>query len=286
MNREKGRFRAFPHHPTLLVTKEHRRFAEFCDACRRSRYIGICYGAPGVGKTMSARHYARWDLIDPLIESFFKLDSVGNRMRLPEEIAECRTIFYTAPISGTPGRIERETNHLRNRLNWMFNEAIRQHDDTVEDRMLWEDDPDRIELIIVDEADRAKPAGLEQLRDTYDRSGVGLILVGMRGLEKQMSRYPQLYSRVGFVHEFRPLSREEINFILEHKWRELGTTLDPTDFTDTEAVTSIIRITGGNFRLIHRLCLQIERLMQINEIRTISKELVEAARESLVIGTA
>jgi hypothetical protein len=140
---------------------------------------------------MSARHYARWDLIDPLIESFFKLDSVGNRMRLPEEIAECRTIFYTAPISGTPGRIERETNHLRNRLNWMFNEAIRQHDVTVEDRMPWEDDPDRIELIIVDEADRAKSAGLEQLRDTYDRSGVGLILVGMRGLEKQMSRYSQ-----------------------------------------------------------------------------------------------
>ncbi len=45
-----------------------------------------------------------------------------------------------------------------------------------------------------------------------------------------------------------------------------------------------MRITNGNFRLIQRLFTQIERILQINELRTVTKEVVEAARESMVIG--
>ena len=106
----------------------------------------------------------------------------------------------------------------------------------------------------------------------------------MPGFEKRMSRYPQLYSRVGFAHQYRPLQNEELTFVLTRRWSKLGFGIDDTDFTDAQAVAAIVRITGGNFRLLQRLLIQIERILRINELSTISAEVVEAARSTLVIG--
>lgn len=152
----------------------------------------------------------------------------------------------------------------------------------------WLPEGSLVELLIVDEADRLKPQGLEQVRDLYDRanqrSRLGLVLIGLPGIEKRLARYPQLYSRIGFVHYFRPLSEAELRFILAHKWAELGLRFAPDDYTDAEALAAIARITGGNFRLVQRLFAQIARVLEINRLRTITAEVVEAARESLVIG--
>jgi Mu transposase, C-terminal len=97
----------------------------------------------------------------------------------------------------------------------------------------------------------------------------------------QIARYAQFYSRIGFVHEFRPLNISEMRRLLTKGWTPLGVSLPALD---SEAVTSVIRITGGNFRLFERLLTQIERIAEINNLTRVSKEAVEAARESLVIG--
>lgn len=95
---------------------------------------------------------------------------------------------------------------------------------------------------------------------------------------------PQLYSRIGFSHEFSNLSKDETHHILEYQWADLGIDLTLEDFSDYEAITTIIKITKGNFRLIHRLFTQIDRVLKINNINTITVDVVEAARDSLVIG--
>jgi DNA transposition AAA+ family ATPase len=262
----------------FIVTEEHRRFVEFCDACRRYRYIGLCYGPPGVGKTVSARTYARQDLIEHLLASCHLLN-----LPVQPEVLQGTTVFYTPPVANSPSRLEKAITAGRKQLNelhyWMQGAMEKKviHDLSVET-------PEVTELIIIDEADRLKAIGLEQMRDIYDRNRLGLVLIGMPGIEKRLSRYPQLYSRVGFVHHFKPLSSKEVQFVLQYKWRQLGLNLDPSDFTDTESVAAITRITHGNFRLLHRLLAQVERVLLINELKYVTKEVVETARELLIIG--
>jgi hypothetical protein len=141
--------------------------------------------------------------------------------------------------------------------------------------------PDPTDLILIDEADRLKMASLEAARSVFDRGGIGLILIGMPGIEKRMARYPQLYSRIGFVHEFQPLDNLEVHQLLAQGWTPAKVHLPSLD---EEAIATIIRITGGNFRLMHRLLSQTERIVGINQLSSVSREAVEAARESLVIG--
>ncbi|MEU7766142.1 AAA family ATPase [Nocardia sp. NPDC049190] len=144
---------------------------------------------------------------------------------------------------------------------------------------------DYIELLVIDESERLTGTAIEHLRDQYDRGDHGLLFIGMPGIEKTFSRYPQLYSRVGFAHHYRPLTGEELTFVLTRHWRKLGLDLDPDDFTDAQAVAAVARITSGNFRLLQRLFARIHRIMKINELHTITADVVETARSTLVIGT-
>jgi hypothetical protein len=53
---------------------------------------------------------------------------------------------------------------------------------------------------------------------------------------------------------------------------------------DPDAIATIIRVTIGHFRLLHRLLTRIERILEINSRIVLTKGVVEAARETLVIG--
>lgn len=261
----------------FIETKEYKRFTEFCDACIKYQYRGICYGLPGVGKTLSARQYAQWDYVEKQID-YEKSECMGAYA--DEKILDCHTLFYTAP----PVSVAKLTSTIHIM-------GVRFH--TVKDaywvrigekELNTSSALEEIRLLIVDEIDRLKLQHLEQLRDIYDQPDLAMILIGMPGIEKRLARYPQLYYRIGFAHEFQKLSNDEMHHILEYKWGELGISIKREDFSDYEALTSIIKVTNGNFRLIHRLFTQIERILEINHLTLITTEVVEAARNSLVIG--
>jgi DNA transposition AAA+ family ATPase len=233
------------------------------------------------------------------------------------------TILYTAGVVNTPSRVASDLDRARERLTGIAARPIEREAHTVLETIRLRDEARRREilerpgcslcdrptmdpiyyqtyqyyqarqrevadpttLIVVDEADRLHMNSLEQVRAIFDSGDMGMILIGMPGIEKRIARFPQLYSRIGFVHEFRPLAASEVEDLLERSWTPPGVTLPDSGLTP-EVVARIVRMTGGNLRLITRLLAQVERVLNVNDARVISVEIVEAARDSLVIGQA
>jgi hypothetical protein len=111
-------------HPSGIVeTLEHRRFAEFCDACKRYRYIGLCYGSPGVGKTLSARHYANW----ASLQAYWKHQCQAKA--LLKKISKGSVVFYTSPVISSPGHLERDITKTRSLLHNAAIEGARQYEE-------------------------------------------------------------------------------------------------------------------------------------------------------------
>jgi hypothetical protein len=80
-------------------------------------------------------------------------------------------------------------------------------------------------------------ASLEQVRAIFDAGEIAVILIGMPGLEKKLARYLQFYSRISFVHEFRPLAAKEVGELLDRCWAPPGVCL-PQQPLDAETVAA------------------------------------------------
>jgi hypothetical protein len=231
------------------------------------------------------------------------------------------TLLYAASVINTPSRVESDINMAREKVMSIVLDPMRREAAAVLQEIRLEDEKRRREimdrpgrspcdrpavdptyfetykryqakeravsdpttLILVDEADRLQMNNLEQMRSIFDEGTAGMVLIGMPGIEKRVARFPQFYSRIGFVHEFRPLDATQMQELLEKRWTPAGVTL-PDEQLVPEVIASLIRMTGGNFRLLTRLLTQIERVLSVNNLHLVSTAVVEAARDSLLIG--
>ncbi|MBN9607935.1 MAG: AAA family ATPase [Actinobacteria bacterium] len=258
-------------------TREHRRFTEFADTVRQNRYIGLCWGPPGVGKTLSARTYAGTDAYEQWRTPFS--DELGP---VPERVLQARTAFFTPTVAATVRQIDQGLPRICQAISWALDYA----EHGVVDPYVHTESRSsgRTELLIIDEADRLKATGLEQVRDYYDRHHMGVILIGMPGIEKRLARYPQLYSRIGFAHEYRTLGPDELTAVLDHRLPAPTEPAGDGGIARAAAIAAIVRTTGGNFRLVDRLLTQIRRIQAVNDLHALTPETVDAARETMLIG--
>ena len=107
----------------------------------RLRVVGLGYGPPGTGKTESAEQYAQWNLFKPFLPepliTFTGRSAVDGlypyrpltlaSAPLDTPIQHCRTVFYTPPVTGAPGRIEKEVLTLFAAFSYLVEAANQRH---------------------------------------------------------------------------------------------------------------------------------------------------------------
>ncbi|WP_213807361.1 hypothetical protein [Granulicella sp. dw_53] len=71
-----------------------------------------------------------------------------------------------------------------------------------------------------------------------------MVLIGMPGIEKGVARFPQFYSRIGFVHEFHPLDETQMTRLLNELWLPAGVRL-PDVVLAPDVIATLIRMSGG-----------------------------------------
>lgn len=255
----------------FLETLEYHRFREFCDACKEDRYIGLCLGYSGVGKTLAAHNYANWKYFNHFQNPHFK------RIEWEDADVLCGidTVVYTPLASMTANAALVQILSLISRTESVVFKEVGCADS----------DEGQIQLVIIDEANRLKFQTLEHIRDLFDQLKIGVIFMGLHGFERVISCLPQFRSRVGFRHEFKPLTVDEMSSLIESEaFAELRLGLATKKFESKETSNKLARATSGNMRSLNRLCLQIRRIMRINKLEVITDDVIEAARKAIIIG--
>ena len=151
---------------------------DIAKTCHVENEIGVCYGEAGIGKTFAVKRY--------------KYENAG-------------VVLIEADLGYRPKVLFSE---IHKKLGFDGH-------GTVHSMML--DIIDKLKssgrLIIVDEAEHLPYTSLELLRRIYDKAEVGILLVGMPRLMKNLKgdkkEYAQLYSRVGIKTELNPLTDED-----------------------------------------------------------------------------
>ena len=117
--------------------------------------------------------------------------------------------------------------------------------------------------IIVDEVDYLIDKKIiETLRDIHDRTNCPMVLVGMKTLERKLSRYPHLMDRIYKKYKFEKYSADDIKLIIS-ELSEIEITADGLEYLSKQA---------NQFRQIVKLLNKVEKLADINGIKKLDED--------------
>ena len=212
---------------------------EIANTCHVESEIGVCCGCAGVGKTYAVKMYALEHSDVILIETDF---GYTPKVLFSE-------IHKTLGFEGT-GALHNMVIDIVDKLK------------------------NSGRLIIVDEAENLPYRALELLRRIYDKARVGILLVGMpkllKNLQGDKGQYTQLYSRVGVLSELQPIADNDIVAITSK--------VTPNSVSIYPKLSAFC---GGNTRVLTKLLVRASRIAKLNNT-AIDEDVLNAALSQLL----
>ena len=209
----------------------------------------------------------------PYLQAFRLLDVVP----VPPQAKASRAIVYTPKVHNTPRIVDKEITFLHERLSWGIEWELQTPKDLAKLSKSCGPCAERRRGGPAQDTGAGtapRPPRQDRHRPGPDRHARHRKAPGPLPAALQPGRVrpplPAAVSRRAGIRPDPPLAELHLD--------------DTADFTRGEAVAAITRITNGNFRLTGRLIAQIQRILDINHLSVVTSEVVEAARESLVIG--
>ena len=115
---------------------------------------------------------------------------------------------------------------------------------------------------------------MELLRRIYDKARVGILLVGMpkllKNLQGDKGQYTQLYSRVGVLAELQPIADNDIVAITSK--------VTPNSVSIYPKLSAFC---GGNTRVLTKLLVRASRIAKLNNT-AIDEDVLNAALSQLL----
>ncbi|HPN37205.1 MAG TPA: AAA family ATPase [Melioribacteraceae bacterium] len=225
--------------PFTLTTNAKQVFA-IARMCHNENEIGVITGEAGTGKTRAIKEY-----------------SIKN----PD------VILIEADLSYTNKVFFRE---LHKKLGMDGNGGI--YD-------LFTDCCERLKdsgrLVVIDEAENLPYRSLDMIRRLYDKAGIGILLVGLprliRNLTGRKGEFKQLYSRVGFAINLESLTDDDTKAIVTSVFPDLNGT--------SKVFCSLAK---GNARKLEKLILRTGRIAKTSNSE-VTERTINIAAEMLIL---
>lgn len=222
----------------FVPTHQAKKVMASCKKCHVSGGLMVVVGDAGLGKTMALKRYAQDNSQVVMIE----IDPTFTPKVLLIELCEALGI---EPSRNTHDNMKNLVSKLTGAKK----------------------------LLIVDEAELLSYKSLEILRRIQDKAEIALLLAGMPRLRANLrgsrGELKQIFSRVDFHHELKPLSQEDMAMLVESA---IGT---------NEFNSLLFKLCDGNARTLSKI-LKESHSFAVHHQKPIDAEMIKQAYHQLI----